>query len=146
LEQVLLIFLKYLVFPLENFLHLICPVIVKNIENGQPECEGRQNRINGTSNAILLSNCPDLKIRTNKIFCNSTGQVFDIFCAVLPDKETSITLADAQDLCLKKIETELIAEEDIDETYVEAVTETTIKGDVVVVESKAEQEAIIPND
>ena len=137
-----------------HFLQNICPIIVKNNENGQPECEGRQRRINGTFNAILLSNCPDLKVRTNKMFCNSSGQVFDIFCSVLPDNGTSITLADAQDLCLKKIETELITEEDIGETNVEAVTETRsvideatpIKEDVVVVESTIKQEVNIPQD
>ncbi len=53
----------------------------------------------------MFSNCPDLKIQTNKMFCNSTGLELDIFCDVLPDKGFSITLADAQDLCLKKFET-----------------------------------------
>ncbi len=72
------------------------------------------------------------------MFCNSTGQAFDIFCHILPDK-TTITLADAQDLCFKKIETELIALEDIYETNVEAV-------DSVVVDSTAVQEVIIPKD
>ncbi len=89
------------------------------------------------------------------MFCNSSGQVFDIFCSVLPDDGTSITLADAQDLCLIKIETELIPVEDIVETN-EAVTETetrsvideatTIKLDVVVVESTIKQEVNIPQD
>jgi hypothetical protein len=138
-----------------HFLQNICPIIVKNNENGQPECEGRQRRTNGTFNAILFSNCPDMKIRSNQMFCNSSGQVFDIFCSILPDNGTSITLANAQRLCLKKIETELITEEDIVETN-EAVTETetrsvideatTIKVDVVVVESTIKQEVNIPQD
>jgi hypothetical protein len=104
-----IVFFFFLLDSLQN----ICPVIIKNNENGLTECEGRQGRINGTFNAILLSNCPDLKVRVDKMFCNSTGQAFDIFCSVLPyDHGTSITLADARELCQKEYETELNTEED----------------------------------
>ncbi len=54
------------------------------------------------------------------MFCNSTGQEFDIFCDVLPDNGTTITLNDAHDLCLKKNESEFVNET---ETIVGSSTE-----------------------
>ena len=137
----------------------ICPIISEN-KYGDQECEGKLRRINGTFNSGLLKNCSDPRVRSNKIFCNSTGQEFDIFCSVLPSKTTSITLTQAQDLCRKKFDSETVTVSDT-ESYDEAETETVAKPEIdvrgfqdgrdettttkdfVVVESTTEKEEII---
>jgi hypothetical protein len=117
-------------------LYNICPLIIKNNENGQAECKESQSRTNGTVNPIVWI-CPDPKIVWyNKMFCTSTGQEFDINCDVLPDNETSITLKDAEELCLDL--------EDVPEYEYEYDEATTTKEDVVIVDSTTEQDVNIP--